>query len=206
MKKTLKKLIAIVLCLCLLSSMAVIFSGCGFLFGGSAKGTEGAKILLARERLDENLIGQKADIWSSLGFNLLSAPNSGITYLSLGSTNANTIARLSCDYTADNVTWTDFGAYSDLKDSYTQFMDPIDNDAVEFAQTIATLKKDVGVTGKWVTVNAFTGKKIMLVVTESSDIVIEIGDWGDVHVSIRYTDESGKNIYEMYSFMSKNTP
>ena len=202
MKKTLKKLIAIVLCLCLLSSMTVIFSGCGFLFGGSAKGTEGAKILLARERLDENLIGQKADVWSSLGFNLLSAPDSGITYSSLGSTNANTISRLSCDFTSDKVTWSEFGAYSDLKDSYTQFIDPIDNDAVEFAQTIATLKKDVGVTGKWVSVNALTGRKIMLVVTESSDIVIEIGDWGDVHVSIRYTDESGKNIYEMYSFMS----
>ena len=202
MKKTLKKALAIILCLCLLASITVIFSGCGFLFGGSAKGTDGAKILLARERLDEDLIGQKADVWSSLGFNLLSAPDSGITYSSLGSTNANTIAKLSCDYTADNVTWMDFGTYSDLKDSYTQFIDPIDDDAVEFAKTIATLKKDVGVTGKWVSVNALTGRKIMLVVTESSDIVIEIGDWEDVHVSIRYTDESGKNIYEMYSFMS----
>lgn len=196
--KNMKKFVSLILCLTTVISLCAVFSGCGLLDGGlfggkEAKGTDGAKILLARERLSESHAGQKSSIWAQVGsFVSLRSENSALTQLI--SSNSASPSFVGYTQSGGKGRWTDFGVTSEIKDSYTQFIDPIDNAAAMLAETIVSLKKDVGVTEKWV-------GDLLLIVGENSDTVVHLNGSDRIDVSTRYTTEDAKCVYEMYTFM-----
>ena len=206
-----KKTLSIALTACLLLSITACFSGCGSitnLFKTQIdSGTEAAKLLLANERLDENLIGQKIDIGLNAnsantlsasttvvrnGTTLATAPSNGITFLS---------ASASASSSAQTHTWSEFPNCSPSMVEFTQFMSGVEHQAERVAANIANMKANVGVVDKWVKV----GRDLqMLRVFESADVLFVKDMYDDIHVYYRYTDENAKNVYDMYSFMSYN--
>ena len=196
--KNMKKIISLMLCAATVISLCAVFSSCGLLDGGlfggkEAKGTDGAKILLARERLSESHAGQKSSIWAQVGsFVSLRSENSALTQLI--SSNSASPSFVGYTQSGGKGRWTDFGVTSEFKDSYTQFIDPIDQAAAELAETIVYLKENVGVTEKWVGDH-------LLIVGETSETVVYLNEQDRIDVSTRYTTEDAKCVYEMYTFM-----
>lgn len=207
-KRVVKRVISAVLLLAMLVTVTTVFSGCG-LFTKKVVGTEAAKILLARERLDAELVGQKTNIVS---FNSTQTPsgspftdifggNSIVASLMGGrmpitakvAAGAEKLSNASVTWDADS-----FGDASTAEVAYVQFIEPIDEMAAATAELIATIKEDVGVTDVWVDTML---SKYMLIVDENSETIIEYGKTHkDIGVSIRYTTEDAKCVYEMYSF------
>lgn len=209
--KTLKRSVSLLLILATLCTVAAVFSGCG-LFTKKTVGTEAAKILLAHERLDEDLIGQKLNIFSTSqknneeedkpsfgGFFENLFQSSGFSTSSLDSPSLVGASASGVTVNSDSVTWSSFKDASELKASYVQFIEPIDRAAADTAKLIAKIKADVGVTNKWI--DAVT-VKYMLIVEEDSETIIEYDKTLDViNVSTRYTTDDAKCVYEMYSFL-----
>ena len=210
--KSLKRIFSVILLITVLGTTLTVFSGCG-LFTKKIKGTEAAKVLLARERLDADAIGQGLSVFSTSGN--ASAESSGNSFFenlfpfSFGSIGPSPLSRYfskladvapGATVSSDTVIWDNFKQASDIKTSYTQFTEPIDMAAADTAELIATIKEDVGVTDKWVdTMMA----KYMLIVDESSETIIEYyKPYESISVSTRYTRDDAKCVYEMYSFMS----
>ena len=69
-----KKVISLILVICLLGASSVLFSGCGLIKKKIDTGTEAAKLLLANERLDTSLISSALD----LGFSSEGSSKSGV--------------------------------------------------------------------------------------------------------------------------------
>ncbi|MBQ8850087.1 MAG: hypothetical protein IJ011_07145 [Clostridia bacterium] len=209
-KRLVKRVISMVLMLAMLGTVVTVFSGCG-LFTKKVVGTEAAKILLARERLDEDTIGQPVDIISMAsddeddgGFfsNLFSWAKIGSSSV-LGNLKpiAPVLAKIApgAEVAGNSVYWSEFGDASDLKANYAQFIQPIDDMAAETAELIAEIKEDVGITDKWI---SSMDTKHMLIVDENSETIIEYYEpYDSVHVSTRYTTDDAKCVYEMYSFL-----
>ena len=208
--KTIKKVISMILMLAMLGTAVAVFSGCG-LFTKKVVGTEAAKILLARERLDEDLIGQRLNIFpdtapeennplTSGGFLSGIFPWMNVN-ASLVGLRAPVLAALApgATFNSGKVTWDRFEDASSMIVAYAQFIEPIDDSAAETAERIATIKENVGITEKWIN---FGSSDFMLIVDESSETIIEYEHTYDsVYVSTRYTTDDAKCIYEMYSYM-----
>lgn len=209
MKKSriMRKFISMILMLAIICTVATVFSGCG-LFTKKITGTEAAKILLARERLDEELVGQKMNVFStssteekdggSFFENLF--PFASVTASVVGGPSP-MIADLAPGVSvgSSKVVWDTFEDASELKASYVQFIEPIDTAAAETAELIAKIKSDVGVTEKWVDTML---AKYMLIVDENSETIIEYyKPHKSISISTRYTTEDAKCVYEMYSFL-----
>lgn len=196
--KNMKKIISLMLCFATVISLCAVFSSCGLLDGGlfggkEAKGTDGAKILLARERLSESHAGQKSSIWAQVGsFVSLRSDNRTLTQLIWNGKGG--FSPMGYSESGSKGVWTDFGVTSEIKDSYTQFIDPIDAAAAELADTIVHLKENVGVTEAWV-------DDLLLIVGESSETVVHLNGGDRIDVSTRYTTEDARCVYEMFTFM-----
>jgi len=207
--KILKKAVSLLLMVAMLGTVATVFSGCG-IFSKKVIGTEAAKILLARERLDADTVGQKMNIFSTGGATAETeesffskifpwASIGPVGYIGSRPLIVSNIAS-GAEVNGDRVTWSNFQKYSDLQDSYTQFITPIDQAAADTAELIAKIKEDVGITDKWIDT---TLAKYMLIVDGNSETIIEYyKPFNSISVSTRYTREDAKNVYEMYSFMS----
>lgn len=193
-----KRFVSLLLTICILGSLMLSMAGCGLFKKKIDSGTEAAKLLLANERLDENLLGEKIDI--------------GIT--EIGKSSANTVqqeplrvvltshtstAPTATATSSSGHTWSKFPAESSSMDEFTQFMNGVEDEVENVAEDIAHMKNNVGVTDKWVKVG---NDKQMLRVFENYDMLIVIDMYDDIHVYYRYTDENAKNVYEMFSFMS----
>ena len=193
-----KKFISLFLVICMLGGMTVLFSSCKSKID---RGTEAAQLLLANERLDENITSQKLDLGigattartisnnTRVVKSVSRAPLArGITPMSLSSRNANAY------------TWSGFAEnYSSSMREFSQFIESIEFEAVNVSEDIAKMKQKVGVVDKWV--QTISGGKQMLRVFESADVLLTTND-ESLHVYYRYTDESAKNVYEMFAFMS----
>ena len=183
-----KKIISLMLVISLMLGLSSVLSGCKKKISG---GTEAAKLLLANERLDENLIAQKIDI--------------GLNSLSLGTASSEKrpsplsfLATPTASSTA-TYTWSDFPTTNDTASQFSSFILNIEHQAKYVAEDIANMKNNVGVVDKWVKVGS---DKQLLRVYDSMDVLIVDGMYDDVHVYYRYTDASANNVYEMYSFMN----
>ncbi|MBQ8546556.1 MAG: hypothetical protein IJ437_06420 [Clostridia bacterium] len=185
-----KRIISLSLTICLICSLFSLFflTGCG----KSAVGTEGAKLLLANERLDESLVGQKIDV------GVASASNEQKSTALANTSLLDKVVQLSRPVGASH-TWSDFPATSESLREYKAFILNVEEEAERVAADIADMKNNVGVVDKWVKV----GYELqMLRVYESSDVLIIKGENEDLHVYYRYTNENAKNVYEMYSLMN----
>jgi len=174
--------------LSLLTSVAALAScSCGLFDDGIKSGTLAAKLLLASERLDERVLGEKIDVGLSkkatqtLDKNEFASPT--VSLLSSGTGH----------------TWSVFPTFSASMVEFSQFMENLEHEVASVAENIAHMKKNVGVTDKWVKVGYQTH---MLRVYDTYDVLIVKGEYDDIHVYYRYTDERAKNVYEMFSFMS----
>ena len=210
-KNRIKRVISIVLMLAMLSTVVAVFSGCG-LFTKKVVGTEAAKILLARERLNEELIGQKMNVFSASKAQPSTDSSSNSFWSKLlpwMNVNASVVgnrlplaAAIAPGVTvgSDTVVWDTFKDASSMKVSFAQFIEPIDDATAEAAELIAMIKEDVGITDKWV--DTLTAK-YMLIVDEDSETIIEYyKPYDSISISTRYTTDDAKCVYEMYSFMS----
>ena len=205
-----KKILSLVLVCGLLFSAILPLSGCGLIpakwnpFAKRIdKGTEAAKLLLANERLDENLLFAGVDVgMKSKGGKTDSVKNTAtpaVNKLSVTTKHGTTILPLAFTESNRGYTWTEFAQYSASAVEFSQFVESVEHEVERVARNIANMKENVGVTDKWVDLGT---EKHMLRVFENYDVLIVIGYYGDQHVYYRYTDENAKNIYEMYSFMS----
>ena len=188
-----KKLIAVLLVICILGSAAAMLSGCSKKINS---GTEAAKLLLANERFDEKLLGGRIDVGFSSSENVSAAVTHG---------NSQGFTELSTSFAANTVTlgsgytWTDFPAASSSVTEFSQFMMSIEHQVKGVAEEIANMKNKVGITDKWVSVGR---EQHLLRVFEDRDVLIVRDMYDDIHVYYRYTDENAKNVYEMFSFMT----
>lgn len=207
-----KRFISILLTTCMLLSVAVMFSGCGLFKKKVDSGTEAAKLLLANERLDASSISSSldlgVDISSNRGLGNLFRTFSERDYANLfwkNDSSSNRGANSREIIYIDNgkeYTWDSFGEnYSSSMIEFSQFIESIETRAEYASEDIEAMKSKVGVIDKWVK-SPFTGETQMLRVFESADVLICKDDDNNISVYYRYTDESAKNVYEMYSFMN----
>lgn len=204
-----KKIISLILVVCILSATAVLFSGCGLFKKKIDSGTEAAKLLLANERLDTNLISSALDIGISSQNDMakrdIGASDEDEIFWDGGkkTVRAGELSRRAVGSGArfEEYTWSEFGEnHSMSMTEFSQFIKSIEAEAEYVAEDIKEMKSKVGVVDKWVT-SLFTGERQMLRVFESADmLLVEASD--SLHVYYRYTNESAKNVYEMYSFMN----
>ena len=231
-KRKFKKIISIILVLTMLCTVVTVFSGCGSvvdlfedkvlnngIFSKNTVGTESAKILLARERLDEKLVGQKLNIFST---STTDDQNQSDATETKPEKNGNFFENLfkssgfatssiegmsfvggelapGVTVNGNGVVWNEFKDASEFKASYVQFIEPIETAAESTAKQIAEIKSNVGVTEKWIDRE---NAKYMLIVEENSETIIEYyKPYDSIHVSTRYTTDNAKCVYEMYSFM-----
>lgn len=208
-----KRIISFTLTICLLLTVfsTLFLVGCG---KNKVKGgTEAAKLLLANERLDETLVGQKIDVgvtseetdsvtvlsnsYSNFDGATASAQMPSVQLLKNSYSPSKNIVSLSRE-SNQSYTWDDFPATSESLYEYKAFILTVEEEATRVAGDIAEMKSNVGVVDKWV--NTGYGKQ-MLRVYDNRDVLIVFGEYEDIHVYYRYTDENAKNVYEMYSLM-----
>lgn len=188
-----KKVLSLLLITALLSTLLLSLAGCGKEKIDS--GTEAAKLLLANERLDEKVVGQKVDVGLS---SPLKAATASYRELSRGLAGAGDGQRIETAV-SESHTWDSFREYSPSLVEFEQFMGTIDHQVERAAADIARMKDKVGITDKWVEI----GREMQLLrVFETYDVLFVINEYGDIYVYYRYTDENAKNVYELYYFMS----
>lgn len=219
--KAIKKTVSLLLSLLMIGTVVTSFSSCGFISdtvqdlinkitADGLSGTEGAKILLAHERLDESLAGQKLTVFSSSAqsSDAVSQKSTGIKNMSTGSgfgqSTLSTLPFLGASPDASvktdqgKVTWHTFDDASELKTSYIQFINTIDNFAAKTAERIATTKRDIGITEKWIDLG---NSKYMLIVKENAETIIEYYKPAEeITVSTRYTTDDAKCVYDNITF------
>ncbi|MBR4943202.1 MAG: hypothetical protein IKZ28_04145, partial [Clostridia bacterium] len=187
--------------------------GCkdGGIFGNNlgesnVKGTEGAKIALARERLDESVFEKKLSFWEEEETKKTSADEKG-EIMPLSAMGLGNIARGRTISLASNsasmqdgvVRWTEFSSEALTLTNFKNVFSDIERRAGEVAKSIGEIKKYVGATEKWVNGNQ------LLRVDESAETLMEkyhfesASDFG-YQVANRYTREDAKNIYDTHSY------
>ena len=181
-----KKIISLLLTVTLLLGISSTLASCRKKVDS---GTEAAKLLLANERLDENLIAQKIDVGLSANAIGTASTRKTVSALSYGVSALSSTAAHS---------WSDFPAYNDTAAQFDAFLLNIENEASRVAKDIANMKNNVGVVDKWVDVGS---EMHMLSVYANKDALFVKGMYGEVHAYYRYTDENANNVYEMFSFM-----
>ncbi len=162
-------------------------------------GTEAAKLLLASERLDEGVVGGDVDIGLFGRQQAISAEQYRNELSSLVELSDRSGSYFDSATGDSAYTWSSFPKHSHSLESYTQFMSEVEQDVSRAAEDIAHMKNNVGVTDKWVRVGF---ELQMLRVFDSYDMLLVLGMHNDTNVYYRYTDESAKNVYELFSFMS----
>ena len=179
-----KRILSVVLLSCLLVSFVFSATGCGLFAKKIGGGTEAAKLLLANERMDEKLVGQKIDVGFSKAERLLSAKSVSVEDAIMQSA---------------SYTWSNFPSYSTSMVEFEQFMKGVEDYIGRVAEDIIDMKKKVGITDKWVDAGNY---RQLLRVYNNRDVLFEIDGSGNFFVYNRYTDSNAKNVYETYAFMS----
>ncbi len=168
-------------------------------------GTELAKLLLSRERLDASQLAGELDFYNAsdslTSSIIIPGKDSTATFLTdsdgkfkltnTGSTSCGTFSKSGNTYT-----WSNFSTYCNMKSYFDSYIASIEGQASAGAQMIDQVKKDVGVTDKWIG----DGEGAMLLHTESStDALYERFSDGGYRICKRYMNSSANAIYEMYT-------
>ena len=185
-----KRFISALLVVCMLGSVLLSIAGCSLFAKRIDAGTEAAKLLLANERLDETLVGEKIDLGLSATQQRMRAKMPK---------KARGLPEKQLANSGSGYTWTEFPNKSHSFVEFNQFMKGVEEEVQDVAEDIAHMKNNVGVTDKWVKIGL---EKQMLRVYENYDVLIVVGEYEDLHIYYRYTDENAKNVYEMFSLMS----
>lgn len=159
-------------------------------------GTLAAKLLLANERLDENLLNSDVDFGLS--------PTKVVTT----SKKFNDDEIITTTANSERKYWSNFPAYSDSMVEFSQFVKSIEEQTMRVANEIVSMKDNVGVLDQWVesgNAKSRTSVKQLLRVYDNKDVLFTYDyTYNDIHAYYRYTDENAKNVYDMYSFSNFN--
>ncbi|MBR2975051.1 MAG: hypothetical protein IKC47_04850 [Clostridia bacterium] len=196
MKKLLSLLIVLVMVIALLT-------GCG---GQAATGTDLAKLMLANQRLNAQLLKNDGDIFQSGAQTLTTLANQvraslptasnaprlfASTQTGFGTTNK-TGGKVVVDGTA--FTWSDFEENSNSVSYMQSYADGIITTAERGAEMIDLFKQKVAIVDQWVRVG---GSRLLLHVEENSETLMDrSGDQVDICKRVR--DKQGNDVYEMY--------
>ena len=183
----------------------------------SIVGTEAAKLLLAQERLDSQLLKNDGDIFengSEVFRNLANIAKDNLvkyTYKGNGdqimnlSLTTGTAAPLSSvikstdgsklEIDGDTYKWSDFAEYSNSYDYFTNLTGCVVSSANAAADQIDSTKRHVRVTDKWVDVG---GVQYYLHVEDNCEILYERNP-DMIRVCRRIKNAEGVNVYEIYN-------
>ncbi|MBO7762499.1 MAG: hypothetical protein J6T24_06845 [Clostridia bacterium] len=187
-----KRVLSLALVAAMLVSLTTSLAGCGLFAKKLDSGTEAARLLLANERLDPDHVAKDINVG-------LSAPLSKAT--TYHRTSEKRLGIRGESFLTEGHTYqaSDFDPFSSSMVEFDQFLGGIEREATAAAAAISHMKDEVGVTDKWVAVG---GEMHMLRVYETKDVLLVLTAEQNIHVYYRYTDETAKNVYEMYSFYS----
>lgn len=167
-------------------------------------GKEAAELLLTRERLREEAVGDALN-FTTKSEALGAAISPHVTLLSADGTQGRTLplaASVEIDteggrflMNGNTWEWSKFAAYSEQIAFYESYVKNIESNAKNFADLIHTIKTRVNVTDRWLKI---AGGEYLLTVGEMSETVFQRGE-GYVGVCNHYVDEDGRDVYEMYS-------
>ena len=135
------------LILALVATLLVSFAGCGLFSSGVENGTEAAKLLLAGERLDEELVGAKLDFGFSDSAD--TDPTARLVFTGrvapFGALYADgaAIAPLRGTQSGTPYTWraSDFPATSSSKVEFSQFTQSVEQEAARVAEAARSGEK-----------------------------------------------------------------
>ncbi len=160
----------------------------------SLKGTNGAKLLLANENLDETVFTD-VDFWDKMGDGQQATSTVKATaYRGAGSVAKPTDMTQEGEYTY----WKSFDNYSQTMDLFDSVMEQIEKNALDVAENIGWFKKNVGITDKWV-----DGQTLLQVEenVESLYVKHDYETWKGFDVAHRQTRADAKNVYETYQYV-----
>ena len=210
-----KKIFALLLAALLLSSSLL---GCSSkrLSGipKDLKGTEAAKLLLAAERLDAQLLQNEGDIFEN-GVEVMNGlaekaiANLQVSHVEIPAAvlmNLSAVQNLSTILEGeqmgkvvidgDTVTFSDFKENNNSYDYFLNLTQNIVTSAEIGANLIDHVKKNVRVTDKWVDMD---GMRYYLRVSENEEILYEWDTRDEaVHICRRFKNEAGLDVYELY--------
>lgn len=175
--------------------------GLGGSKGKTLTGTTGAKIALARERLDESVFSEKMTFWEAqegaVAVKSEATAKSGAVRMAAKRANG---GGSSNGYVLQDgkVQWSNFGNNFGTLENFENVFEEIEVKAAQVAESIGTIKKYVGVTDKWL------GDNQLLLVEENRETLVqkysfESSDYTGYQLAHRYTREDAKNIYDIYS-------
>lgn len=173
-----KKLISIILCLVLVSSL---FAGCTGQDLSNLSGKERAKLMLANTRLDSDDL----DISLTGGANNVRAGQEEFR-----------LDLLSTAVSGNTVTWEDFTLECNAYDFFESYFVNIEHEAQRFAQIIDQVKSTCNITDYWLK-DDFSDEAVMLTVEANAEVVYLRNELG-YSVCRRYTDANARDVYEMY--------
>ena len=209
-----RKTITTFLLLCLLLASAL--TGCGdeTLPGGTVS-RDAAKLLLASERLNPELLSTQGDIFENGVEVMNNLANTAIKNLNApyASDSCHTVTNLTSvkktstvlegDYSGkleidgDTFIWSEFKENNNSYDAFKNITDNIVTSANIAANLIDSIKKNVRVVDKWVNMG---GIHYYLSVGENFEILCQRDTaTNSINVCRRYKNEDGKDVYELYS-------
>jgi len=222
-----KKIFSVFLIFVLLVSVLTGCSGNGGIGGiggdgnGSAVlpegmlGVDAAKLLLANERLDAQLLKNEGDIFENgaqvmRNLSRIAKDNLSIPYVrtngqsfSYENTSKETIStpdtRGKLEKDENNFYWSEFDEYNNSYSYFENITGNIVTSAEVAADLIDSIKKNVRVVDKWVKIGDHV--KNYLHVEENSELLIEhyTADGLDLlSICVRYRNSEGKDVYELY--------
>ena len=171
------------------------FAGCGS--SRTVSGTEGAKLLLANERLNAKVLkgrGNLFDNGAQVLRNLATVATENLVART-GDTEAPRVVSLSAPSRTAAVQPIRFKEVSNSYEYFKHLTNAIVDMAEQGAQLIDDVKKNVRVVDKWVD---YHNTEYYLHVEENSETLIQRCD-GQVDICRRYKNEQGKDVYELYT-------
>ena len=192
MKKVVLRLTSLLLCFIFIFGCV----GCGNT-KEKLKGTQAAKLLLANERLDSNLLNDSIN--SIFGSNASAQGNFGSsgTHIlgSLGKLNLPFLNEVgSFQLSGDTYTWSNFGDYSNISSFFESYRQGVIGSVEQSTAMIDQAKKDITITDQWVGDDI---SALMLSVTDTSDILYERNEYA-YKICKRYTNSEAQNVYEIF--------
>ncbi len=167
------------------------------------KGTNGAKLLLANENLDESVFTD-TDFWKKMSGTQTAATapklvNTAavkpLAYADASATENEAIKPMAITGEEEYTYFRDFENYSLTMDRFDGVMGEIERAALSVAENIGWLKKNVGVTDQWV-----DGQSLLQVKEGEESLYVkhDYESWNGFDVAHRKTRADAKNVYEIY--------
>lgn len=159
------------------------------------EGTDAAKLLLANERLDENVLKSGGNLFTTgiASFNRIISETRKMSTKLAGREN-----EAYCEVEGNTYKWYNDTDYANSMDFFDSYAKNIEDNAQRGSEMIDFTKKNIRVLDQWV---RYTYLEYYLMVDDVSETIISRNkqDKNSINMCRRYTDEFGYSVYEMFS-------